>query len=66
MWYNPCLFSSLKFVSDLNIVKEAKIEIRESLLTGSSSKFAKVKRSWEIMSDGTRRFVSAEFYGGGD
>ncbi|MBZ8179215.1 hypothetical protein [Oscillatoria salina] len=45
------------------IVKEAKIEVRESLLAGRSGKFAKVKSSWEIMTDGTRRFVSAEFYG---
>ncbi|MCA1991278.1 MAG: hypothetical protein LDL41_04410 [Coleofasciculus sp. S288] len=53
------------FVDKNGIIAEVDIEVRESLLAGSSGKFAKVKSSWEVMPDGTRRFVSAEIYGGG-
>ncbi|HEY9298189.1 MAG TPA: hypothetical protein VIQ31_17895, partial [Phormidium sp.] len=51
------------FVDKAGTIGESEIEVRESLLAGSSGKFAKVKSSWEIMPDGTRRFVSAELYG---
>lgn len=53
------------FVDKSATIREVDIEVRESLLTGSSGKFAKLKSSWEVMPDGTRRFVSAEIYGGG-
>jgi filamentous hemagglutinin len=53
------------FVDNSARIREVDIEVRESLLTGSSGKFAKLKSSWEVMPDGTRRFVSAEIYGGG-
>lgn len=53
------------FVDKARTMRETDIEVRESLLAGLSGKFAKVKSSWEIMPDGTRRFVSAELYGGG-
>jgi len=53
------------FVDNSARIREVAIEVRESLLTGSSGKFAKLKSSWEVMPDGTRRFVSAEIYGGG-
>lgn len=53
------------FVDKTGAVGQADIEVRESLLAGSSGKFAKVKSSWEVMPTGTRRFVSAELYGGG-
>ena len=53
------------FVDKTGTMREADIEVRESLLTGPSGKFAKVKSSWEVMPDETRRFVSAELYGGG-
>jgi len=46
-------------------IGQADIEVRESLLGGVSGKFAKMKSSWKIMPDGSRKFVSAEFYGGG-
>lgn len=46
-------------------IGQANIEVRESLLGGASGKFAKMKSSWEIMADGSRKFVSAELYGGG-
>lgn len=51
------------FVDKAGTIGESEIEVRESLLAGASGKFAKVKSSWEIMPDGTRRFVSAEIYG---
>lgn len=51
------------FVDKAGRIGESEIEVRESLLAGISGKFAKVKSSWEIMPDGTRRFVSAEIYG---
>jgi hypothetical protein len=52
------------FIDKNGTITEADIEVRESLLAGASGKFAKVKNSWEVMPDGTRRFVSAELYGG--
>ncbi|HBL14395.1 MAG TPA: hypothetical protein DD379_24010 [Cyanobacteria bacterium UBA11162] len=53
------------FVDKNGIIGEVDIEVRESLLAGLSGKFAKVKSSWEVLPGGTRRFVSAEIYGGG-
>jgi filamentous hemagglutinin len=53
------------FVDKSATIREVAIEVRESLLAGSSGKFAKLKSSWEVMPDGTHRFVSAEIYGGG-
>jgi filamentous hemagglutinin len=52
------------FLDRTGTTTEADIEIRESLLAGASGKFVKVKSSWEVRLDGTRRFVSAELYGG--
>ncbi|MEW5858728.1 MAG: hypothetical protein AB1861_15290 [Cyanobacteriota bacterium] len=52
------------FIDRTGTTAEVEIEVRESLLAGGSGKFAKVKSSWEVMPDGTRRFVSAELYGG--
>lgn len=52
------------FIDRNGTIGESEIEVRESLLAGASGKFAKVKSSWEVMPDGTRRFVSAELYGG--
>lgn len=51
------------FADKAGTIGESEIEIRESLLAGPSGKFAKIKSSWEIMADGSRRFVSAELYG---
>ncbi len=53
------------FIDKTGRVGQADIEVRESLLSGPSGKFAKVKSSWEVLPNGTRRFVSAEIYGGG-
>lgn len=39
------------------------IENREALLAGPSGKFIKVQSSWEIMADGTRRFLSFQPFG---
>lgn len=39
------------------------VENRESLLAGPSGKFIKVQSSWEIMPDGTRRFLSFQPFG---
>ena len=39
------------------------IENRESLLAGPSGKFIKVQSSWEIIPDGTRRFLSFQPFG---
>ena len=52
------------FIDRNGTIGETDIEVRESLLAGASGKFAKVKSSWEVMPDDTRRFVSAELYGG--
>lgn len=52
------------FIDKSGTIGESEIEVRESLLAGASGKFAKVKSSWEVMPDGSRRFVSAELYGG--
>ncbi len=52
------------FVDKTGTTVKTDIEVRESLLVGASGKFAKVKSSWEVIPDGTRRFVSAELYGG--
>ena len=51
------------FTDKVGTIGELEIEVRESLLAGASGKFAKVKSSWEIVPDGTPRFVSAELYG---
>lgn len=53
------------FVDKTGTMREEDIEVRESLLTGPSGKFAKVKSSWGVMPNETRRFVSAELYEGG-
>ena len=50
------------FVDKSGTVVEVDTEVRESLLAGLSGKFAKLKSSWEVMPDGTLRFVSAEPY----
>ncbi|NJM59203.1 MAG: hypothetical protein HC849_01720 [Oscillatoriales cyanobacterium RU_3_3] len=42
---------------------EVDTEIRDSLLPGRTGKFAQVQSSWEVMPDGTRRFLSAIIYG---
>jgi filamentous hemagglutinin len=39
-------------------------EIRESLYAGRTGQFVKFESTWEILSDGTRRFVTAIPYGG--
>ncbi|GET42900.1 hypothetical protein [Microseira wollei] len=52
------------FIDKSGTIGESEIEVRESFLAGASGKFAKVKSSWEVMPDGSRRFVSAELYGG--
>lgn len=41
-----------------------RFEDRESLLSGPSGKFAKIMSSWQVMPDGTFRFVSAQLFGG--
>lgn len=38
-------------------------ELRDSLLPGRTGKFAQVQSSWEVLPDGTRRFLSAIIYG---
>jgi hypothetical protein len=38
-------------------------ELRDSLLPGRTGKFALVQSSWEVLPDGTRRFLSAIIYG---
>ena len=38
-------------------------ELRDSLLPGITGKFAQVQSSWEVLPDGTRRFLSAIIYG---
>lgn len=53
------------FIDKSGTIAEVDIEVRESLLAGSSGKFAKVESSWEVMPDGTRKFVSAKIFGGG-
>jgi hypothetical protein len=42
---------------------EVNTEVRDSLLPGRTGKFAQVQSSWEVMPDGTRRFLSAIIYG---
>jgi hypothetical protein len=42
---------------------EVDTEVRDSLLPGRTGKFAQVQSSWEVMPDGTRRFLSAIIYG---
>jgi filamentous hemagglutinin len=51
------------FVDKSRTIGEVDTELRESLLAGLSGKFAKLKSYWEVMPDGTRRFLSAEPYG---
>jgi len=38
---------------------EIDTEVRDSLLAGKSGKFAQVKSSWEVMTDGKCRFLNA-------
>jgi hypothetical protein len=38
-------------------------ELRDSLLPGRTGKFAQVQSSWEVLPNGTRRFLSAIIYG---
>jgi RHS repeat-associated protein len=38
-------------------------EVRESLFAGRTGEFAKIESTWQVMQDGTRRFVSAIPYG---
>ncbi|MBR8828162.1 MAG: hypothetical protein DSM107014_09740 [Gomphosphaeria aponina SAG 52.96 = DSM 107014] len=52
------------FMDDTGTIREAAIEVRESLISGKSGKFSQVKSSWEVMPDETCRLVSAELYGG--
>jgi len=42
---------------------EVDTEVRDSLLSGRTGKFAQVQSSWEVLPDGTRRFLSAIIYG---
>lgn len=42
---------------------EVDTELRDSLLPGRTGKFAQVQSSWEVLPDGTRRFLSAIIYG---
>lgn len=42
---------------------EVDTELRDSLLPGKTGKFAQVQSSWEVLPDGTRRFLSAIIYG---
>jgi filamentous hemagglutinin len=42
---------------------EVDTEIRDSLLAGRTGKFAQLQSSWEVLPDGTRRFLSAIIYG---
>ncbi len=48
-----------------NTGEEGKVdtEVRDSLLSGRTGKFAQVQSSWEVLADGTRRFLSAIIYG---
>jgi hypothetical protein len=42
---------------------EVDTEVRDSLLSGRTGKFAQIQSSWEVLPDGTRRFLSAIIYG---
>ncbi len=42
---------------------EVDTEVRDSLLSGRTGKFAQVQSSWSVLADGTRRFLSAIIYG---
>ncbi|MGA9378731.1 MAG: hypothetical protein WBV73_08175 [Phormidium sp.] len=50
---------------DKNTSEEGEVdtEVRDSLLPGRTGKFAQVQSSWEVLPDGTRRFLSAIIYG---
>lgn len=42
---------------------ELDTEVRDSLLPGRNGKFAQMQSVWEVLPDGTRRFISAIIYG---
>ncbi len=51
------------FINNTGEEGEIDTELRDSLLAGRTGKFAQVQSSWEVLPDGTRRFLSAIIYG---